>query len=76
MPLPDKAEALAAIEAGDIIRSINDTKITSVEQLNSTYEAIEVGDDVTVEIESGGATKTLMFKKPEPPQMRMQIRTN
>ena len=76
MPLPNKAEALADVKAGDTIVSLNGTEITSVEQLNSEYESIAVGDDVTVEVKNEDGTEKLLFKKPEPPQMRMQVRRN
>lgn len=76
IPLPNKAEALSGIKEGDVIVSLDGTAITSVKQLNKAYEEILVSDDVTLEIKHQGNTEKLMFKKPEPPQMRMQFRSN
>ncbi len=76
IPLPNKAEALSDIKEGDVIVSLDGTAITSVAQLNKAYEEVSIGDDVTLEVKNEGDTKKVMFKKPEPPQMRMQIRNN
>lgn len=76
IPLPNKAEALSDIKEGDVIVSLDGTAITNVKQLNTVYEEIMVGDDVTLEIRNDEGTQKVMFKKPEPPQMRMQVRTN
>ena len=76
IPLPNKAEALSGVESGYIIVSLNGTAITSVESLNATYDALQVGDDVTLEVRSDSGVEQLMFKKPEPPRMRMNVRSN
>lgn len=76
IPFPNKAAALSDIKEGDVIASLDGTAVTSVSQLNKTYENIPVGDDVTLEVRNEAGTEKVMFKKPEPPQMRMQVRTN
>lgn len=76
IPLPNKAEALEELKQNDAIVSLNDTPINTVDELLSGYEAIEVGDDVTLEYERNGERRQVLFKKPEPPRMRMQIERN
>ncbi len=76
LPLPNKAEALEALKQGDAILNLNGTSIKTVDELLAGYEAITVGDDVTLEYEHDGETHKVLFKKPEPPRMRMQIERN
>ena len=76
LPLPNKPESLAAIKTDDVIISLNDTLIKSASQLLAAYEKINVGDDVTVTYQQAGETQKAMFKKQEPPQMRMEVRSN
>ncbi len=76
MPIPGKAEALSALSEGDQISRLDGADIRTVEQLLAAYEEIVVGDDVTIEYKFGNDIGKIMFKKPEPPRMRMRIQQN
>ena len=73
MDIPGKADVLAGVAAGDVIVSLNGVDITSADQLTRTYDAIAVGDDVTLVVEG---KDPMLFKKPEPPQIKMRFDQN
>ena len=76
MPIPNKAEALSTLKEGDIISSLDGSPIESVDQLLTAYKEIAGGDDVTIEDKRADESGKIMFKKPDPPQMRMRIERN
>ena len=50
--------AKAGLKAGDVITAVNDTALTSPEQLRTIIAAHKPGDVLTVEVRRSGATKT------------------
>ena len=50
----DSSAALVGIQSGDILISVNDTRITSTDELNTFLYGCEVGDTVTVIIYRSG----------------------
>lgn len=73
LPIPGKAEALSDLKSGDELLAINDTKITTVKQVEEVYGTINQGDDVTVKYKNGEGIQEAMFKKPAAPNMRMRM---
>lgn len=64
-----------AVQRGDVIASINETAVSTVDQLKSTYASIEVGSEVTVHVERNGEPVSFSFAKPDPsttPRIRIE----
>lgn len=63
--LPMAAEVLgdAAIEKGDIILNLQDLSITSVSEFEKAFEAIKVGDPVTITLKHGDTELKASFTK-------------
>ena len=62
------AAAAAGIEVGDILSSVNGEPLTTIEQLVSRLRFYRVGDEVTVELERGGESRTItvtLLERPE-----------
>lgn len=55
---PDGAAAKAGIAAGDIITKIDGTTVSSVPDLTAALANLKVGQQVTVVVQRGGASKT------------------
>lgn len=55
----------AGLEAGDYIASVNGTKVSSSEDLESIKSSLSVGDTVTMEVYRSGQTKTVSFNADE-----------
>ena len=62
IPAPVK---LDGIEKDDIIQSINQTAVQTVEKFMQIYDAAPVGDQVTIQFVQSGKTIERSFKKPE-----------
>lgn len=55
----DGAAAKAGLQMGDVIQKINDTKITSLEDLTAAKKQYSAGDTVTLSVYRGGQSQTL-----------------
>ena len=59
---------------GDIIAKLQGQPVTSVSDFEERYNAIETGEEVTIEKRNGGDVNEFSFAKPEAPQGRMMIK--
>lgn len=74
LPLPDKHEALEAIQEGDVIASLNGKAVKTVAQFIERYDAIAVGDEVVLVVSRGEEEMTISLPRPE--DQEIQIRMN
>jgi S1-C subfamily serine protease len=57
---PGSAAAAAGLEAGDIITSVDGTRIDTMEELIPVLRRLSVGEEVAVAIDRGGSAETLI----------------
>ncbi len=68
--IPDSAASEAGIMTGDMIRSIDDVKIQTFQQLVVAIAAYAPGDEISIEIDRSGQPHSLTAKlKPRPPDL-------
>ena len=73
LPLPGKSEALEVINEGDVIDSLNDSRVETVAELLEIYDAIPVGDDVTLKVLRDGESISATFPRPENRELRIRM---
>jgi S1-C subfamily serine protease len=54
------------VRKGDTIRSINGKRVSTLGSYSAIFDAIEIGDRVTWQIERKGARKEVSFARPKP----------
>jgi serine protease Do len=67
---PDSPAAKAGIEAGDVIRAVNDKAVKNPHDLATTVGAAKPGDNVKLEIFHDGASRTVSFTLAQMPSDR------
>lgn len=53
-----------AFAAGDVIRAVNGTPVSTVADFGTAFDAVPVGGSVKLDVERGGKTMTAEIKKP------------
>ena len=64
MPQASQTFGVLKLEAGDILRSINETSVQNLETVIELWDQIGIGEEVILEIEQEGELSTTRFKKP------------
>lgn len=72
--MPGEAPEGADFQSDDVIISINDKAVKKTADFQTIYEALAVGDKVTVEYKRGGEVLTANFTKPQSPGRVMMRR--
>jgi hypothetical protein len=66
LPVEKSAVRGLDVKQGDVIGSMNGTKVTSLKTFVTSYDALEVGTAVVWELQREGNTISVTFKKPQP----------
>lgn len=74
LPTPPGFPEQIKFNKGDIIAKLQGQPVTSVSDFEERYNAIETGEEVTIEKRNGGDVNEFSFVKPEAPQGRMMIK--
>lgn len=63
----DSPAALSDLKPGDVITSINETKVTSMDELNKIKNSKNIGDEITLDVYRNGETKQIKLTLGEMP---------
>ena len=64
---PDSPAALSDLKPGDVITSINEIKVTSMDELNKIKNSKNIGDEITLDVYRNGETKQIKLTLGELP---------
>jgi S1-C subfamily serine protease len=66
LPVEKSAVRGLDVKQGDVVGSMNGTKVTSLKAFVTSYDALEVGTAVVWELQREGKTISVTFQKPQP----------